>query len=109
MINFTEKRIKTFVEAMRPPVEYRDELDIGYQFEKNSLEIFEIRPQWNNRKNILHLPFAKARYIKNKEIWKLYWMRGNGKWESYQPNPEVTSIDEVFQIIDEDEYHCFKG
>jgi hypothetical protein len=104
-----EKYISDKVEEMRPPEHIRPELDIGYSFEKYTLLINEIRPRWNNPSEIDHLPFVKARFIKSKNHWKLYWMRGNLKWYSYDPNPSVYSIEELFDIINRDEYGCFKG
>ena len=48
VINMVERQIKEFVEQIRPPENERDELDYGYKFEKNTLEMFEIRPVWDN-------------------------------------------------------------
>ena len=101
--------IKENVENMRPPEHIREQLDIGYTFENNTLEIFEIRPQWNDPSKIQHSPFVKARYIKSKNIWKIYWLRGNLKWYPYDPHPETDSPTSLFEIINKDEHHCFKG
>jgi len=108
-INFVERQIMDLVEEMRPDETIRKELDIGYTFENNTLEIFEIRPMWNDKSKIMKLEFAKSRYIKSKDLWKIYWMRASGKWELYPSEPEVKSILEVFRVINEDELACFKG
>lgn len=108
-IHIIEIQIKKLVESIRPPVELRDELDIGYDFQQNTLELFEIRPKWDNKDEIIHSPIAKSRFIKVHGIWKVYWMRANGRWESYQPHPEVKSIDGFFALIQEDKYGCFFG
>ena len=104
-----ERIIQQFIQEKRPPEEIRDKLDLGYSFENQVLIIFEIRPNWMNKKEKIQSPFAKSRFIKSRGIWKIYWRRASGKWELYAPNPEVKNISKVLQIIDEDAYGCFKG
>jgi len=108
-VDFTEVQIKNFVEEMRPPVEIRDQLDIGYKYENSVLEIYEIRPHFKNKDLILNLAFAQTRFIKSRNVWRIYWMRASGKWELYKPHPEVKYIKDFFKIIEEDKYRCFKG
>lgn len=47
---FEEKRCKRelekFLAVHCPPVHIRNEVDIGYRLENQSVEIFEIRPHW---------------------------------------------------------------
>lgn len=108
-IDFTEAQIKQFIEQKRPPENIRDQLEIGYSYNNNTLEIFEIRPRWNKPEEITHTPIAKARFIKSRKLWKLYWMRASGKWEPYEPHPEAKSTEEMLKIVGEDAYHCFWG
>ncbi|MCX6292008.1 MAG: DUF3024 domain-containing protein [Bacteroidetes bacterium] len=109
IINLFEKEIQTHVEKIRPPATIRKELDIGYSFKSNNLEIFEIRPRWDDENVISHISFAKAQYVKSKSIWKVYWMRASGKWELYSEKPMVKTLREFFKLIEDDEYCCFKG
>jgi hypothetical protein len=104
-----EKRIKELVEKMRPEVEIRSQLDIGYKYEKGALELFESRPNWMNKSDIMHHSFAKAKFSKSSNIWKIYWKRASGKWELYKPFPEVVNIDEFFELVNEDKHHVFFG
>jgi len=108
-IDFNEALIKQMVEEMRPPVHIRKELDIGYAYENNTLILFEIRPRWDKPEEILHSEFAKTRFIKSQSIWKIYWMRANGKWVQYEPNPEVNDLHSFFVIVKEDKHACFFG
>ena len=108
-INFIEAQIKAFVEKKRPRQEIRSQLDIGYTFNNNVVEILEIRPQWNDATIINKMPLAKANYIKSKEVWKIYWMDSSLKWISYKPNPEVTTISKFFKVLEEDSHNCFWG
>jgi len=108
-INLIETQIKKFIESIRPPVEIRDKVDYGYIFEQNTLELYEIRPKWDNQDEKIKSPFAKTRFVKIQGIWKIYWMRASGKWESYEPNSEVKSINDFFKVIIEDKFGCFFG
>jgi len=110
LININETTIREFVESMRPEdPEIRNQLDFGYSFDGSVIEIFEIRPQWNDPTKIHNSPFARIRFYKSKNLWKLYWKRANGKWELYEPFPSATHLSRILKIIDEDDYGCFKG
>ena len=108
-INFEEKIIEKYVESIRPPVELRKKVDLGYSFENNEVVLFEIRPHWNDESKFHKYPFVKAKYIKSQKIWKIYWLRDNGKWELYEPNPIVHSINSFIEIVEEDEHGFFRG
>lgn len=73
----------------RPPLNIRSEIDLGYEIQKQSIILFEVRPIWNEPSKVLNEPYAKATYIKKSDRWKVYWMRGNLQWFSYGPKPEV--------------------
>ncbi|MBK1440973.1 DUF3024 domain-containing protein [Parapedobacter sp. ISTM3] len=64
-------------------------------------------PQWNDPAKTLELPFTKLHFVKSSRIWKLYRMRGSGKWESYQPKPERADLHELLTEIQNDAYSCF--
>ena len=108
-IDFIEVQIKSFVENMRPPVEIRDQLDIDYKYDKSSIELYEIRPHFEIKDKIIHSSFAKARFIKSRNIWRIYWMRASGKWDPYEPDLEVSYVKDFLEIVNEDKYGCFKG
>jgi len=108
-INFEKKIIENYIESIRPPVEIRKKLDLGYSFVNNEVIFFEIRSQWNDETKVNQYPFVKAKYVKSQKIWKIYWMRTNGKWELYEPNPVVHSITSFIEIVEEDEHGCFRG
>ncbi len=109
IININERTIQTFVEKNRPPIEIRDKLDLGYCYESNVIELFETRSIWNKIDEFQNLSFAKMKYIKSQKIWKLYWMRASGEWQSYEPFSESNNLEKLFLIINEDVYGCFKG
>ena len=114
-----EAEIKYRIEEMRPAdLAIRKKLDIGYIIEKQNLFICEIRPAWkdllkgdlgDDYNNYRKLPFAKAIYVKSKNIWKIYWHRASGKWDLYKPRPQVKKLSDFFDIVEDDDYGCFKG
>lgn len=101
--------IENFLAKRRPLENIRHEIDLDYKIEKQSVIIFEIRPRWNNKKEKKESPVAKTTWVKTQQIWKIYWMRADLKWHSYQPSPEVKTISEFIQIVDEDKHGCFWG
>lgn len=104
-----EKNMAEFLGRIRPPAHIRDQLDFIYRVEGQSIEIFEVRPQWGNPKEKTEQPFAKATFVKSQGIWKVYWRRANGKWYLYEPSAEVKTIGEFLSVIEKDEYGCFFG
>ncbi len=103
------KLVGNFIEQRRPSPEIRQQLDLGFRISNQSFEIFEIRPRFDNPKEKITTPVAKATYVKSKKLWKLYWMRADLKWHSYQPFPTSTSLERIIKAINEDEYCCFWG
>jgi len=104
-----EKTINALMERRRPPKSIRSKVDLGYRISGQSVELLEIRPRWDKPEVILKNAFAKATYVPTKRVWKVYWMRGNLKWQKYNPVPEVNSIEEFLAVVDQDEYSCFFG
>lgn len=104
-----EKAMDAYLERTRPPVHIRDELDIAYRIENQSVVLFEIRPAFKKKDQKVEHAIAKATYIKRAKEWRLYWMRADLKWHRYEPVPEVRSFDAFLKIIDEDAYGCFYG
>ncbi len=104
-----EKPVRAYIESRRPPPHIRPELDLGYRFVGQSIEVFEIRPAYNRPGETIEHGIAKATYVKSKDIWKIYWMRADLKWHAYEPLATVATIDDFVSAIDEDSYGCFFG
>ena len=98
-----------YLKIRRPPDHLRDKVDIGYRLEDQSIEIFEIRPVWNDPGEKMESSVAKATYVKSKDQWKVYWLRADLKWHGYEPCPVVKTLEEFLQVVDEDQYSCFWG
>jgi hypothetical protein len=104
-----ENAVAAFVQKRRPAPHIRPELDIGSRVTGQSVEIFEIRPQWNRPDVKREHPVAKATFVRSKARWKIFWMRADLKWHGYEPLSEVDSIEKFLAAVDEDECGCFWG
>jgi hypothetical protein len=71
--------------------------------------MLEIRPSYMEADKILEHEIAKTTYIKSKDHWKIFWMRADLKWHSYEPHPIVKDIKEFVAVFSKDEYGCFCG
>ena len=88
----------------RPPLHARDQLDLGYRMEGQSIEIFEIRPDWKDACVRQEFPVAKATFVRIKGILKVFWMRADLKWHSYEPKAAVNTFKEFLGAVDRDEH-----
>jgi hypothetical protein len=104
-----ERDIAKFMERRRPPPHIRPELDFGYRISGLSVEIFEIRPHWQNPKQKMEHPVAKATFARTQNLWRVFWMRSDLKWHGYEPNATVRSLEVFLAVVDRDEYCCFFG
>lgn len=104
-----EKEIEAFMKVRRPPAHIRNELDLDYRIDGQSVEIFEIRPQWRNPSQKIEIPVAKATFVKSQKCWKIFWQRSDLKWHGYDPTPKVKSFAEFLNIVAKDEHACFFG
>lgn len=104
-----ERELEKFLESKPSPAHIRDELDISYRLENQSVEIFEIRPLWNNPAEKIETPIAKATFVKSCKIWRIYWQRADLKWHRYDPVPQVKQLEDFLAVIAQDEYACFWG
>lgn len=104
-----EKKIASFMKLRRPPAHIRNELYLGYRIDGQSVEIFEIRPEWRNPSQKIEIPVAKATFVKTKNTWKIFWQRADLKWHGYQPALLVKSFCDFLNIVNEDKDGCFFG
>lgn len=103
--------LKKFCDEQGPPPDIRDQLQWGFRIdpEQQTVELFEIRPYFMDASRKIESKFAKAVYVKTSKTWKVYWMRGSGKWTKYDPYTKVKTNKEFLKIVREDEIHCFFG
>jgi len=101
--------LEGFVDRNRPPEEIRNELDLGYKIENQSIIIYEVRPHWVIEGEKIEQDVAKATWVEAQKCWKIFWLRANLKWQSYEPAPKVKTIEEFLEVVENDEYCCFWG
>jgi hypothetical protein len=104
-----KKLVAEFIERRRPPPHIRPKLDFGFRIKGQSIEIFEVRPNWRDESKKSEHPIARATYNKSKRTWKVFWRRADQKWHSYKPNAEVASIEDFLAVVHKDENGCFFG
>lgn len=104
-----EVKLDEFMDKHRPPAHIRNEVDLAYRIDNQSIEIFEIRPKWDDPVKKVETPVAKTTYVKKQKRWKVYWQRGDLKWHSYEPKPIVKMLEEFLDVVGEDQHACFFG
>jgi len=104
-----EKIVGQYIEGRRPPVHVRDQVDLAFRIDDQSVIIFEIREIWDQPGKKVESPIAKATYVKKTKSWKIYWQRADLKWHRYEPASEVRTIEEFLDVVEQDEYCCFWG
>ncbi len=98
-----------FLIKSRPPEHIREEIDINYKIENQSIIVFEIRPKWNNKSEKIEVNVAKATFVKKDNIWKIFWFMSDQAWHNYKPKPSVKFLKEFVKVIEEDKNNCFWG
>jgi len=66
-----------FIKQHRPAPDIRHSLDIDWRIEDQSVYLFEIRPQWDNKEIFHRHDYAKATWVQSQKHWKIFWMREN--------------------------------
>lgn len=93
----------------RPPIEMRNQIDIAYKVENQSIIVFEIRPHWNIPNKKAEYNIAKCTFVKTENKWNIYWFKSDMKWHGYNPNPKVNNLKAFIHEIEEDKHGCFWG
>ena len=63
-----ETAARQFVESRRPPPHLRNKVDLACRISGQSLEIFEIRPIWDDPEKKIEEAVAKATYVKKRRV-----------------------------------------
>ncbi|KAB8311656.1 DUF3024 domain-containing protein [Rouxiella chamberiensis] len=102
-----KKEVEAFVESIRPPAHVRNELDIVFTIDDQSIEIGEKRPVWRGEPGEFSvLTSAKITYVRTQKVWNLYWMRASEKWELYS---EERTLAAALNQVRDDIHSCFFG
>jgi hypothetical protein len=101
--------LRWFLDRRRPPEHIRPRLDIGYAIVGQTVDLFEIRPDWQDTTTTRHTPVARMRFVRTANEWRLYWMRRDLKWHAYEPSATHKSLRSALEAVDRDDYCCFFG
>ncbi|RAI84366.1 DUF3024 domain-containing protein [Algoriphagus yeomjeoni] len=104
-----ESSLTIWLALRRPDEEIRNKLDLGYTIKGQDIFLEEVRPIWNKPSESMRNPFAKIKYEKSTDLWKIYWMRGNLKWAAYEPKAEVVKLELALEEIVNDPIIVFLG
>jgi len=88
----------------RPSLHLRDKVREGHE-----IELFLVRPLFSNPTRQTEESIAKARYVKSRDVWQVFWKRADLKWHRYPPPPEVRFLEGFLKLVDEDANGCFWG
>lgn len=63
----------------------------------------DIGPDWTR------LPVARLRYLKSRQVWRLYWRDRNEVWHEYPDLPFAGDVDALLTEIERDPTAIFWG
>jgi hypothetical protein len=104
-----DKTILSFLERRRPPPEIREKVDLAGRNDGHTVEMFEIRPAYDDPSTNCEAPVAKTTFVRRKNHWKIFRMKRDFKRHGYEPNLEVKSLEAFFAVVERDEFGCFFG
>jgi hypothetical protein len=104
------RALDAFLARRRPPPHLHAKVDLAYRVTGQNVEIIETRPRWRDPPGeVTEHAVAKATFVRCRGTWRVFWMRQNLRWHSYEPAAAVSSIDEFCRVVDEDQFGCFFG
>jgi len=107
-IELIDKVVGGLCREMNRP-EFKDELSIEYRIDRQDIMIFERRPTYQQPTETTDTPAAKLKYLRTKNEWRLFWMRGDLKWHAYNPKKKSVKLSDHVIEIKSDPYGCFWG
>lgn len=103
------KLVGAFVEQHRPPAPVRDRFDLDFRISGTSIVIFERRQMLAPAEQIREQFIAKATWVQQRQLWKVYCPRADLKWRPYPPDPLVPTVEEFLAVVAADPCGCFWG
>ena len=100
---------KLFWSKRRPPLRIREMMREGQRFTAHSIELFFVRPVWDDPTRHTEEAIAKLTFVRTTGVWRIFWQRADGKWHRYAPHPEAASLTEALKVVDHDANACFFG
>ncbi|REG81845.1 DUF3024 domain-containing protein [Algoriphagus antarcticus] len=109
LLRTIESSLTRWLEQNRPKEDIRDQVDLGYNIQSQDIFLNEIRPDWRKPEQKSTHPFAKIKYTKSSNEWKIYGMRGNLKWHLYDEFGSFDTLDKALDLIMKNPHGSFFG
>ena len=103
--SFERRRVSKLLNGycdQRVPLQIRNELELRFRFEGNSVVLYERRPAWNRLGEWTESAVAKFRYFVGRQEWVLYWRDRYGRWKQYDLIGPSRVFEDFLSEIDED-------
>ncbi|MDD9340349.1 MAG: DUF3024 domain-containing protein [Providencia heimbachae] len=94
-----------FMEKRRPAPFIRDEIDLIYEIQDQSVIIKEIRHVMGRT---IEGSIAKITFNRKQNSWKLFALNQKGEWQGVL-NDLIPSFSEAIKIVEDDVTCCFFG
>ena len=93
----------------RPPLHLRDRIREGQRIAGQDIELFFVRSIAPGSPATVEDSIARLRYVRSRNVWRLFWKRADGRWHAYPPCREAASLENALRVILEDKNCCFFG
>ncbi|MEY0663864.1 DUF3024 domain-containing protein [Providencia rettgeri] len=94
-----------FMEKRRPAPFIRDEIDLIYEIQDQSVIIKEIR---NIMGRTIESPIAKITFNRTQKGWKLFAKNRNDEWEGMFKDL-IPTFSDAIKVVEDDARGCFFG
>ncbi len=84
------------------PEEYREEINLEYNFWGNKVNLVEKRPHWREPDEWTECRFAQFRYDPETKKWSLLWLDSSGNLHPYEELvPGFGPAEDLAELIEE--------
>ena len=91
------------------PSHVRDQVQLRFGFDGNSVILHEYRPPWDGRGDWNEIPVAKFRYFVGRQEWALYSRDRNLRWRSYDLIAPSAVFEDLLTEVEADPTGIFWG
>ncbi len=102
------KRLTDYCER-RVPAHVRDQVRLEFRIGPRAVELFEVRPRFDNPAEWLEHPVAKFRWVATQREWRLYCQFRDLRWHEYEPHFAASDFDTLLAEVDQDPTAIFWG
>ena len=93
----------------RTSPKFKNELSIEYRVLRHDVTVVERRPHWNGKPGFTERGFAKFKFTRGTQQWRLLWMRADLKWYAYKVEGNKSRLAQLVAEVDRDPWGCFFG